>query len=197
MNDNDIKNLRWVRIINPDLIPRYLVDQVKDKEFTVDDFYKYQNLICMDDGKINPFNHLYALTDKENFIKGMLWFTVDPLTKNVLINTYSIDKEYWYNGKAVEYLFDHMCNILEKFDLKKIYWANRYPKHAERYGFKKSKSVLMEYTRGTKDGINSARGCEAQEEHQHVDTGATRTDDKPVDRPRTKSTRRSRTVSPT
>ena len=43
-------------------IPTYLVEQVRDRNYTVEDFYKYQELNCMIDGEngkmLNPFNHL-------------------------------------------------------------------------------------------------------------------------------------------
>lgn len=134
-------------------IPTYLVEQVRDRNYTVEDFYKYQELNCMIDGEngkmLNPFNHLYVIADSKNIVKGFLWFIIEPLTKVVVINTFSMDKDYWYKGKAVKVAAKHVKELLKKLKLKKSYWLTRYPKHSERHGYKRSKSVLMEYTEET------------------------------------------------
>ena len=146
---NDFDKLRWIRILAADLIPKYLVEQIRDREFTVDDFYKYQNLNCLietEKGKIlNPFNHLYVLANEENIVKGFLWFVIDALTKDIIINTFSMDEAYWENGKAVKILTEHVKKLLDDMKLKKVYWITKYPKHSQRHGFKKSKWTLMEY----------------------------------------------------
>lgn len=146
----DIKNLRWIRIFNPMLIPKKLVEQVRDRDFTVEDFYIYHEINCMrmtEEGPtFNPLSHLYVLADSENIIKGFLWFTVDPLCKDICIQTYSVEKEFWYHGQAVRKLADHVKKIRSEAGLNKIYWVTNYPKHSERYGFKRSDSVLMEYS---------------------------------------------------
>lgn len=168
-------DLRWVRVFSPIHIPKYLVEQVRDRDYTVPDFYKYQELNCLIDGKdgptLNPFNHLYVLVDEGNIVKGFLWFVVDPLSKDIIINTFSMDKEYWCSGKAVKKLSDHVKEILKKLKLKKVYWITNYPKHSERHGFKRSRSVLMEYQE-VKDGKNNDGGEHPREEHQHVDSPA-------------------------
>jgi hypothetical protein len=144
-----IDTLRWIRSTSPELIPRYLLEQVKHKEYTVDDFIKYQintAFISTDQGKVlNPFSHLYYLANEDNLIKGILWFCVDPLTKDIIIQTYSVDKEYSKEGGSVEKLCILIKDIAFKANLKKIYWVTNFPRHSQRHGFKKSKSVLMEY----------------------------------------------------
>lgn len=146
----DINELRWVRVFTPDHVPHYLVEQVRDRDFTVDEFFRYHQINCMTQGKegiiLNPFSHLYVLVDPENKVQGMLWFTVDALSKDMVIQTYSMDKNYWGKGFAVKKLSEHIKEIRKKANLPKIYWVTNYPKHSERYGFKRSKSVLMEYT---------------------------------------------------
>ena len=141
--------LRWIRSTSPELIPRYLVEQIKHKDFSVDDFMKYQKnltFVSTQDGvMLNPFSHLYYLANPENMIKGILWFCVDPLTKDVIIQTYSVDKEYSKTGGAVEKLTTLIKDIVIKGNLKKIYWITNHPRHSQRHGFKKSRSVLMEY----------------------------------------------------
>lgn len=148
MSDN-IEDLRWIRVFTPFVIPRYLVEQIRDKDYTVDDFYKYLEIGCLrytEEGPtLDPFFHVYALVSKDNVTKGFLWFTIDPLSKDLCIQVYSVDKEYWNHGKAVKVLAEHVKDIVKKASLNKVYWITRYPKHSERYGFKKSDSILMEY----------------------------------------------------
>ena len=149
MNEKNINDLRWVRIFTPDHLPYYLVEQVRDRDYSVEDFFKYHQINCMvqtENGiKLNPFSHLYVLADKENIVQGFLWFSVDPLSKDILIQTFSMNKDYWYKGQAVKKLAEHVKDIRKKGKLNKIYWITNYPAHSRRYGFRESKSVLMEY----------------------------------------------------
>lgn len=140
-----LAELRWVRAFSPDLIPTYLVEQIKHRDFSIEEFYQYQSLNCLNGRTLNPFNHLYVLADKNNIVKGFLWFIIDALSKDIIINTFSIDKEYWGKGLAVKKLEEHVKELREKLKLDKVFWLTRYPKHSERYGFKHSKNVLMEY----------------------------------------------------
>lgn len=149
-HEKSIDELRWVRIFTPIHIPKYLVEQVRNRDYTVEDFYKYHEINCVNQTEkgptLNPFSHLYILVDPENQVKGFLWFCVDPLTKDLIIQTYSIDKDYWFKGRAVAKLSKHIKEIRKKANLNKIYWITNYPKHSEKYGFKRSKGVLMEYS---------------------------------------------------
>ena len=143
-------DLRWIRVFTPDHIPKRLVEQVSNRDYSVEDFYKYQEMCCLrqsaDGFSLNPLSHLYVLADDENHAQGFLWYTVDPLTKDIVLQTYSVDKDYWGGGRAVEKVAEHIKEFRKKAKLNKVYWVSDYPKHSERYGFKRSKSVLMEYT---------------------------------------------------
>ena len=147
--DFDIDSLRFVRIFTPMHIPKYLVEQVRDREYNVDDFYKYQEVNCVSKSvngfTLNPLNHLYVLVDENNNTKGFLWFTIDALSKHIFIHTFSVDKEYWFKGKTVKKLADFVKDIQQKASLKKIYWCTNFPKHSQRHGFKRSSGILMEY----------------------------------------------------
>jgi hypothetical protein len=149
------------------------VEQIKKKDYTADDFYSYQAGLCVRMTKegptFNPFSHLYVLANKENLTKGFLWFTVDPLSKSIVIQTYTVDKEYWTGGGSVKKLADHIKEIRKKGKLNKIYWITDYPKHSQRHGFRMSKSVLMEYSE-EEDGQNIHGGSDAREEHRPVDS---------------------------
>lgn len=171
---NKIDDLKWIRVFTPSHIPKYLIEQVRDRDFSVEDFYKYHEINCMipsNDGnvKLNPFSHLYVLANKVNEVKGMLWFSVDPLAKDIVIQTFSMDKEYWLKGVAVKKLSSHIKEIRKKGNLNKIYWITNYPKHSERNGFKRAKAVLMEYNEENevnKNGKNINGGEYSEREHQ-------------------------------
>ena len=170
MKEHKIEALRWVRVFTPVHIPTYLVEQVRDRDYSVDDFYKYQEQSCLRMTKegptLNPLNHLYILANDENMTKGFVWFTIDSLSKDICINTFSMDKEYWVQGRAVEKLADFIKEVRVKARLNKVYWITNYPKHSERHGFKRSKSVLMEFTEDITHGKNNDGGGNPREKHR-------------------------------
>lgn len=147
---DDFDKLKWIRVFTPMHIPKYLVEQIKNRDYSVEDFYEYQERNCLiNNGKeftLNPLNYLYVLVDEENITKGFTWLSIEPFCKDLLIHIYSIDKEYWNKGKAMSKIAEFVKDFRKKAKLNKIYWITNYPKHSEHYGFKRSKSVLMEYT---------------------------------------------------
>lgn len=154
MKTKDItkENLRWIRIFDPVHIPREYIDQIKQKEFTTDRFYKFQDGVCLIEHElglcINPYNLLFVLVDDSTKVKGVLWMVIDSLANALVINTFSVDKEYWGNGKAIELLIEKAKEVKEQENLERVYWITRSPKHSEKFGFKRSKNVLMEYSDG-------------------------------------------------
>lgn len=174
-NEKDCKKLRWVRIFTPIHIPKYLIEQIKDRSWKVEEYIKYHEINCLVNTEsspaLNPFSHLYALVNQENITKGFLWFTIEPLTKDIHIQNYSIDKEYWGKGKAVELLANHIKVIKKKAHLHKVFWITSYPKHSQKCGFTQSKSILMEYSEEN-NGKNIHRGSKSHEEYRPVDPRA-------------------------
>ena len=163
MSDNfDINELRWIRVFTPIHIPKKLIEQVRDRDYSVEDFYQYHEINCLTDNlgcpTLNPLSHLYILADKENIIRGFLWFTVDVLSKDLCIHTYSVEKTYWQPGKAVQKVVELLKEIKNKANLNKVYWITNYPKHSKRYGFKESKSILMEYS-GEEEQLLEEKGA--------------------------------------
>lgn len=157
-----IEDLRFIRIIDPVHIPRHLVEQVRDRDFTVDKFYDYQRMVCVETTpngiRANPLNLLFVIVDEGNVVQGFLWAVVDPLCNYLLINTFSMEKEYWGGGRAVKLLERKAKEIMSGAQLTKGYWITNYPKHSERYGFKRSKSILMEY-RGSYGANDDGEQC--------------------------------------
>lgn len=149
------ENLKWIRIFDPIHIPKKYIEQIKDRDFSVEKFYVYQKQACchMVDNKpvLNPLNILYALADEENIVKGVCWMVVDPLCDALVINTFSVDKEYWKSKTCIKILQEKALEIKKGANLERIYWITRSAKHSENHGFKRSNQVLMEYRDG-KDG---------------------------------------------
>jgi N-acetylglutamate synthase-like GNAT family acetyltransferase len=152
---NEELNLTWVRIFDPIHIPRELVDQIKDRMYDVDKFYKYQKEACLsqvgDKIVLNPHNLLFVLIDENKLVKGFCWMVVDALDDALVINTFSMNPDYWGNGKAVKLLEEKAKEIQEGAKLKKIFWITRCPRHSQKFGFKTSKHTLMEYIGHGKD----------------------------------------------
>lgn len=138
-------------------IPEYLVEQIRGREFTVKKFYEYQKICCVTNGTngpiVNPLNFLYVIVNDKKEAKGFLWAQADPLTKDFCINNFSMDKEYWGGGRAVKLLTIKVKEIVKECKMNKVYWITRFAKHSERYGFKRSSQILMEY-KEEDDGVN-------------------------------------------
>lgn len=156
MKEHNPEDLEFVRIFTPHHIPRYLVEQIKHRDYEVDEFYVYLDAIGLRQTKegpaLNPFCHMYVLIDSNKIAQGFLWMTIDPLTKDLIIHNFSIDPKYWCKGKAIEKLTGFLKTLLNKIHIKKVYWTTNCPKACERYGFKASKFTLMEYSHGKSNG---------------------------------------------
>lgn len=165
----DINDLHFVRCTMPEtftLIPRYLFEQINDLgygEDRVENIYKNGLSILMvptitDKGVEwipNPLIHVVIMFDAEHHIKGFLWAEVDLVDKHIFIHALSLDKEYQSNGQQTEKtLFEKVLNITDRPELKpykiqkKIVMATSRPKAYERFGFKRTKKVLMEINDG-------------------------------------------------
>ncbi len=109
-------NLKYIPVQDFSLIPRYLVDQVKDKDWTTDRFYELAEMILG-----SPFTLLGVFADKEHTVKGFLWATINPLSMCIHVQVLSIDKEY--QGKGIQ---SETMNILKgigkKNGIDKIKW---------------------------------------------------------------------------
>lgn len=175
-DDEKLEDMRWVRLFSPIHIPPYLVEQLKTRNFEVQDFFRYQEANCLMEGDkgptLNPFNHLYALVNPQNIVRGFFWATIDPLSKDLLIQSFSVAKQFWHQGKAIEKLVKHVKEMQKKLELKKVFWLTTTPKHGKKYGFKPSKHVLMEYIfeEEKKNGINPHGEHHPERKHQPTES---------------------------
>jgi hypothetical protein len=147
--------LEFVRIREPQvfkLIPRYLFEQIKDREYNIEQIYKFGPILIL-----SRFNCVYLMVNDENLIKGILIITFDPLAEMILVYVLSIDKEYQNKG-ILSQTKDFLKHIKEKdpdfkimlddlgFNLKeKIIWQTTRPRSYEKkIGAKRSKYTIME-----------------------------------------------------
>lgn len=144
----DFDKLRFVRVFTPVHVPKYLIEQIKDRDYDVDDWYEYLEIISLREGKngpeLNPLSMLYVIVDESNKVVGMLWCDVEVLSKSLVVQIFSIDKDYWHKGKAAKLAADKVKEIAKECKFNRVLWITSYPKFYEYYGFRKSKTVLME-----------------------------------------------------
>lgn len=146
-----VEDLSFKRLFFPRNIPKHLVEQVKDRTFTVEQFYKemeeineyeYQAGILHD----QPSNYLISINDPENNIVGYIWAFKNTLDNSLFVNTLSVDKRYWGKGEIIPKAIEVMGWLVKKYNLKKTFWMTSNPKYYEKFGFKRSRNVTMEYS---------------------------------------------------
>ncbi len=144
------EDLKFVRLDKPDLfnlIPRYLFEQIPNREWDVDKLYEWGKTFLG-----NPLNLFWVLANDENLIKGVLWGTIDPVLEMIAVNILSVDKEYQHpKGDAITKSIEHLkqyrikLNKDEGIDLKeKMLWTTTRPRAFERLNIKRSDRVVME-----------------------------------------------------
>jgi N-acetylglutamate synthase-like GNAT family acetyltransferase len=140
MMESSIDKLNFVKLKIPRLIPKELIESVKGRTFTPDQFYVYA-----DDNKENPYFYLFALVDELKKIHGYLWAELNLLDGSLFINTFSIDKEFWGNGHAMPKVMEFLRELKAKTKAPRVFWLTTNEKFFLKKGFKKSKNVLMEF----------------------------------------------------
>lgn len=171
----DFNKLKFIRIFDPGHIPVELIQQVRDRKYDVEKFYEYQSIVCVSKTEhgliMNPLNLLFVIVNENKKVVGFLWCSVSPLSQDLVINTFSMTKDYWGKGEAVDLVTKKCKEILKESGLSRVYWITNYPKHSERYGFKRAKGVLMEFNLGEEYGRNISRErCKANGTSKFVDT---------------------------
>lgn len=139
----DFEDLEFVKIRIPQnvrFIPTSLIESVKGNLYTPEKFYRYQEKQID-----NPGNLLYVLLDKEKKVWGYLWAELSQFDDTLFINTFSIDKKYWFAGKAIPKVIQFLDKLRSKYNCPRVFWITTNDKFFAKNGFKRSKNVLMEY----------------------------------------------------
>ena len=135
-----ISNLEFVRLKIPRLIPTELIESVKGRSFSVEQFLDYQEKQID-----NPYNFLFALIDEEKKIQGYMWAELNILDNSLFINTFSIAKRFWGKGDAMKKAIEFVSNLKDKTKSPRVMWCSTNEKFFIKHGFKRSKIILMEY----------------------------------------------------
>lgn len=130
--------MKFIRIFDINLLPKYLVEQVKDLDS--ERFYSvFENLVNFS----NDFIEL--IVNEQNIIIGFVWYVVDLIDFSLHVNTVSLRKDYQGNGKVLKIFIEKLRNDIKGTKLKKITWCTDRPAFYERMGFKRSNQVLLEH----------------------------------------------------
>lgn len=132
-------NLTFVPVTEPRLIPRHLLEQIKNRDWSVDKWYQLQEAM-----KGEMTNLLFAAVDDEYKIRGFLWMIFDPFTETLVVNNFSLERAYQGGGVPMRFVRGFVRKIMKDLSVTKTVWLTDKPGVFERYGFKRSKNVLME-----------------------------------------------------
>lgn len=139
-DENKFDSLEFVRLKIPRIVPIALIEAVKNRTFTSEQFYSYQEA-----NLANPNNYLFALIDPDKKIQGFLWAESNLLDKSLFVNTFSISKDYWGKGQAIQKAVDFLRELKAKLKSPRVFWITTNEKFFVKHNFKRSKNVLMEY----------------------------------------------------
>lgn len=142
--DRPLLDLEFVRCKVPQCIPRELIEAVKGKTFTPQEFYDYQ-AVNVD----NPNNLIFVLIDEAKKIHGFLWAEQNTLDRSLFVNTFSVEKAHWGKGEAIPTVVKFLAQLKKKMNAPRVYWISTNEKFFAKHGFKRSKNVLMEYNLDT------------------------------------------------
>jgi hypothetical protein len=136
----DVSKLEFVRLKIPRLIPIALIEAVKGRTFTPEQFIKYQEQQID-----NPGNFLYALIDSDKKIQGYLWAELNMLDNTLFISTFSIAKSFWGKGAGIQKAIEFVATLKKKTKSPRVLWCSTNEKFFIKHGFRRAKQVLMEY----------------------------------------------------
>ncbi len=135
-----------MQVFDAVMIPRYLLEQVKELPWEVDDFYRQWPLYQ------GPLQFLYAIVDTDMIVKGVLWFNVLPMSRTLHVALISLDKAYQSQGYLTNLIIPFLKDAMAKLGIDKAIWHCT-PGHVrafERLGFSASDFVMME---GYRDAV--------------------------------------------
>jgi hypothetical protein len=150
-----IEDLQFVRCKVAQAIPRELIEAVKGRTFTPDQFYRYQAL-----NVDNPCNFVFVLIDERKLIHGFLWAEQNSLDGSLFVNTFSVKKEHWGKGGAIPFVVEFLRGFSKSIGATRTFWCTTNEKFFTKHNFKRSKTVLMEYNTDklkAKDGTAEKR----------------------------------------
>lgn len=145
----ELSELEWKRLLDPEMLPYKLVEELKKEDYTTEEVYRYLNsLCCIPQGSFIPNKRCQLwvlLKEKEKVIKGFCWIVIHPLFKEVKIELFGILKELRAQGGALRKLVELIEKIKEEEKVRKVIWDTHSVEIAKKYGFIREKNVRMRY----------------------------------------------------
>ena len=135
----DKSNLKIIPAPDPRLIPKYLVEQVKERDWQIDQFYTYQLKAQSDKANI-----LLTIVDERHFIVGFVWLTLDGFSQVCFVNTVSIDKKHQGQRSLLKKIEKYIKELTKKLGFSKIIIVTKRTKVLQRYGFAESRNKILE-----------------------------------------------------
>jgi len=135
-----IEKLKFIRIYDFGLIPKYLLEQVQKRvKFDMKELYA-----MAPNFEKNPMSLLYVMADEDHKIKGFIWLEIDTIEKKIHVPVLTVDREYQDRGEIIKKCIEFFDPIRKKsgFDCRII---TRCPHAFERAGFKKTGQFIMDY----------------------------------------------------
>lgn len=130
--------LKFIKIDDLNLIPRELLAQVRDWDWSPEEVYQAWPLFD------NPFNLLYALADEARQVRGVLWLCILPLHRTLFINLLSLDKAAQGKGFIKKQLHPYLKELCQQLKLRNYKGITSRPDGFCRQGFKRDRMVLVE-----------------------------------------------------
>lgn len=135
-----IDALKFIRIYDFALIPRYLVEQLQKRiDFDIKELYATGPAF-----ETHPLSLIYVLADEGHKIKGFFLAEINSVDKKIYLHLLSVDKEYQDRGEIILKVLDFLKVIKEKLQFKAIRAVTSNPRACERLGGKKTGEVIME-----------------------------------------------------
>ena len=127
------------RIFDANLIPRRLVEDDKERDFSVEEFYQ-----VMPHYLSSPQTHVFLILSADREVIGYLWHDLNILGGEAFINTLSIDKRYRNGGQVLKEIFDIFKGSFYKAGIKKVKILSSRARRFEQMGFKRAPQVYLE-----------------------------------------------------
>src|SRR6056297_877151 len=116
---NKVMNI--IPLPDPRLVPRHLLEQIKDRMFDIDDWYKVMYSPRLEGDSSNIF---LGIVDEDMKIHGATWLSLDALHKAIFINFLSLDKSLQGNGKVFDVVIPYIAEIAEGLGLERALWMS-------------------------------------------------------------------------
>lgn len=129
--------LRVSRVTDPYLIPRRLIEQIDQRKYTVDEYYKSKSAL---QGSI-----LEVFLDYESEIIGFVDYSINELEKEIYINILSIDREYQCDNATLPLIIETFKKLADQLGFT-VVWHSYKPSYFIKHGFSLAKGALLEYS---------------------------------------------------